>query len=207
MNWTEAFTQTEKKEPSYGGWDWSKNSLAVIASRGGEGAVLWWVGGHIDFELCESGISALGDLGLDDAPEGICVWDGVYVFHKDTSYYHDDGGESEAVGDFRAPTDEEGEYIKRNECPWDANEWMEEESMQVSIGRIVHYYPTPEQGDLWTKDGNPITENTILPAMVVAVDKEDRVNLRVFLDGGAMPWVTSRDRGQGAGKWDWPPRV
>ncbi len=84
---------------------------------------------------------------------------------------------------------------------------MEEEHMQVSIGRIVHYYPLPEEGDLWTKDGNPVTGKTIVPAIVVAVDEEDKVNLRVFLDGGQTPWVTERERGQGAGKWDWPPRV
>ncbi len=198
----------EKKEPSYGGWDWSKNSLAVIACRNGEGSVLWWVGGHIDFELSESGMVSLGDLGLDNAPEGISVWDGVYVFHEDTSYFDNDGGETEAVGDFRVPTDEEWEHIKRNECPWDANEWMEAEYMQVSIGRIVHYYPTTTEFDLWTKDGNIVGKATILPAMVVAVDDEEsKVNLRVFLDGGATPWVTSREQGQGAGKWDWPPRV
>jgi hypothetical protein len=192
---------------TYGPWDWGKKSLAVVTCRNGEGSVLWWVGGHIDFELSEAGMVSLGDLGLDNAPDGLSIWEGVYDYHRDQSYFHDDGGWTEANGDFRRPTEEEWEWIKSNQCPWDAIDWMEPDKMQVSVGRIVHYRPTPEQGDLWTKDGNPITEETVLPAIVVAVWDDNKVNMRVFTDGSSMPWVTSVEEGEARGSWGWPPRV
>ena len=198
----------EVKDETYGPWDWSKNSMAVVAANSSyEGAVLWWVGGHLDFEICEGGLSALGDLGLDDAPFGISIWEGTFDY--DNGYQGDDFS-SESNGEFRLPTKEEWGYIKENQSPWDANDWMKEEHMQVSIGRIVHYCPTAEQADLWTKEGNPVTVESVLAALVVQTWEEDKANLRVFLDGGATPWVTSAEKcaeGTESGKWNWPPRV
>jgi hypothetical protein len=82
-----------------------------------------------------------------------------------------------------------------------------------SIGRIVIYR---------------ITEDRIVPAIIVAVWGLSFCNLRLLLDGSnsldaverakaaskpysighdpADPtWVTSRDWGEGVGQWSWPP--
>ncbi len=112
---------------SYGGWDWGKKSRAVIASRNGDGAVLWWVGGHLDFEICESGLSSLDDLGLDNAPDGVHVWEGVYHYTESYGEYGGpgDGCEAEPDGEFRKPTEEEWVAIREARCPWDENDWLE----------------------------------------------------------------------------------
>ena len=198
-------------DETWGPWDWNKKSLAVIASHGGDGAVLWWVGGHLDYEISEGYASSLGDLGLDNAPNGICVWEGVYDYHSDKSYYDNDGGYTEANGEFRVPTDEEWEYIRENRCPWDANDWMKEKHMQASIGRIVHYTPTQEQASRWGEVGSTVTDETVFSAMVVKTGEEDKANLRVFLDSShPLPWLVDVEKSEEAGKsgfWSWPPRV
>ena len=200
-------SKVENPDPPYGGWDWSKKCLAVISARNGSGAVLWWVGGHIDAEICEGHISELGDLGLDNAPDGISIWEGVYDYHRDQSYYHDDGGWTEVNGEFRNPTEEEWVGIREGRCPWDYAEWMEEKYMEASIGRIVHYKPTAEERTEWGELGNPIGEDEWLPAIVVAVWPEGKVNLRVFIDGDGLPWLTTISSGEGEANWRWPPRA
>jgi hypothetical protein len=212
MNWDDMlsnfiFREVKNPDPPYGGWNWSKKSLAVIACQGGSGAALWWVGGHIDFEISEGQPSDLGDLGLDNAPDGISIWEGVYDYHSDKSYYYNDGGYTEANGDFRNPTEEEWVGIREGRCPWDYVEWMDEKYMEASIGRIVQYKPMAEERKQWGAQGNPISEDDWLPAIVVAVWPEGKVNLRVFIDGDGLPWVTSAENGEGELCWRWPPRV
>jgi hypothetical protein len=99
----------------WGHYDFSKTSLAVVASDGhGNGCVLHHVGGHIAFDLCEVG-RGLGDIGLDNAPEGISIWEGK----------HEGSGEDITLeGDFRDPTDAEAAAIAAGECPWDESEWF-----------------------------------------------------------------------------------
>ena len=93
-------------------------SKAVIANNGGNGIVVWYTGDHLDVEINENGMGVhLSDLGLDDAPDGISIWEGNYIGSK-----HDtpDGWEyeTECVGEFRDPTPEEWGSIQKNECPW-----------------------------------------------------------------------------------------
>lgn len=111
---TEAGAWCAGREP-----DWGKASLAVIASDGkGNGCALHWVGIH--FEQWRSDVgSSLKDLGLDDAPCGISVWEGKIESERD--YY----GETDAwlEGEFREPTLEEWDCINHDDCPWDDNEW------------------------------------------------------------------------------------
>jgi hypothetical protein len=71
----------------------------------------------------DAGVSRLDDLGLDDAPEGISIWEGIIkTSHTNTP----DANEYESwlAGDFRDPTPEEWEAIRKNECPWDEDDWL-----------------------------------------------------------------------------------
>ncbi len=100
--------------------DWDLPSRAVVACDGnGNGAVLWTVGPHVAHELNEAGLSGLDDLGLDDAPHGISVWEGMYVTLP-PSWPESAGDEgTEPCGKFREPTDQEWEAIKASRCPWE----------------------------------------------------------------------------------------
>jgi hypothetical protein len=104
--------------------DWGKPSLAVIACRGGAGVVLYSAGPHVESMIDGGGSRLLDDLGLDDAPDGISVWEGgIKSVHINTpdAYEYDAWLE----GTFREPTGEEWQAICRGECPWpDENWWM-----------------------------------------------------------------------------------
>lgn len=107
---------------SYGGYNWVKPSLAVIACDGqGNGCVLWTAGPHIKFEMEDIG-AKLDDLGLDDAPKGISIWTGVSVM-EETSTLDGHDFNSYLEGDFRAPTQDEWKAITINSCPWDDEDW------------------------------------------------------------------------------------
>ncbi len=111
-------------EDVIGGWndfDYSKPSLAVIASDGdGHGCVLSTVGVHIEFEIKEAGLHDLGDLGMDDAPRGISIWEGKTESHRD----HEGDVDTWLEGAFRQPTEQEWAAIVRGECPWDWRAWV-----------------------------------------------------------------------------------
>ena len=101
-------------------WDFDKPSRAVIASDGeGNGVVLWWVGGHLWAEIDEACLRGLDELGLDDAPHGLSVWEGHYVMPPGAA--EDDS--PEAKGTFRALTDPEAEAVLERRNPWDAAQW------------------------------------------------------------------------------------
>jgi len=105
-------------------YDYSKNSMAVVASDGnGNGAVLWYVGGHINNEIEEVGLHHLGDLGLDGADCGIWVWEGKYLWYPG-SYEYPEDGDMDCVGDFRPPTQEEWTCIMQGRCPWNEDDWL-----------------------------------------------------------------------------------
>lgn len=102
---------------------WDRDSKAVVACDGrGNGCVLWTAGPHVRMEVEENGFEQLCDLGLDDAPLGISVWEGRYEYRATT--HPDEGCESDPVGKFRRPTDEEWRLIRDDGvCPWDDQEW------------------------------------------------------------------------------------
>jgi hypothetical protein len=73
----------------------------------------------------EAGVSDLDLLGLDDAPEGISIWEGeIRTSHTNTP----DANEYDSwlEGAFRSPTDEEWTAIREGRCPWDEKEWQKD---------------------------------------------------------------------------------
>jgi len=101
----------------------NRPSRAVIVNgvAGTEGWILWHVGGGIYWSIEEAGSNHLDDNGLDDAPDGISIWEG----DMHGSYDHMSGEYGSALeGEFRDPTAEEWAAIMQQECPWDPNEWI-----------------------------------------------------------------------------------
>lgn len=115
----------------WGHYDFSKTSLAVVACDGhGNGCILHHVGGHIAFDLSEVG-RGLGDIGLDNAPEGISVWEGRHV---------GSGEDVTLEGDFRDPTDAEAAAIAAGECPWNEADWhLPDEPCEHRARRILQH--------------------------------------------------------------------
>ncbi len=117
------------KDMPWGGYDFEKPTLAVIASADGnegsvgEGAVLWSVGPHIRMEEEEVGLHTLEELGLQPESGGIWIWEGRGVWY-DGPYEYPQDGENVLEGTFRRPTDEEWEAIRRSECPWNDDDWL-----------------------------------------------------------------------------------
>jgi hypothetical protein len=94
-------------------------SMALIAHAYGEGVLLDYTGTNIEGEVDMIGY-ALGDLGLDDAPDGLSVWEGRY--HYDPGFESDHGPpepSSEPVGAFRALTPDEWARLARDGVLWD----------------------------------------------------------------------------------------
>jgi len=107
---------------------WEMNSKAVVCMGMQDGFVLHTVGPALRHEMEEAGLHFLSDLGLDDAPEGISVWEGKYVWHRG-GWENPDDGDSEAVGTFRELTEAEWDSVKKNECPWNEDEYKVKEKL------------------------------------------------------------------------------
>lgn len=96
--------------------DWPSKAVVACDARG-NGAVLWFVGESLRNEIEEAGLRQLGDLGLDDAPCGVSVWEGSYVWTPGP-YEHPEDGDVSPAGCFRAPTDAEWAAIREGCNPW-----------------------------------------------------------------------------------------
>ncbi len=81
-------------------------SRALVACHNGQGVVLDYSGDAITSEIEGAGSRLLSDLNLDDAPNGLSVWEGrircTHVHTPDCNEW-----ESWPEGQFRALTDEE----------------------------------------------------------------------------------------------------
>ncbi|NJO18701.1 MAG: hypothetical protein HC877_24135 [Thioploca sp.] len=107
----------KEKRETWNGLSFDEPSKGIIASNGaGQGCVLWAVGAHLRFELEEVGLTMLGDLGLDDAPLGISVWEGKYIWQPG-NWEHPLDGDMVPCGTFRSPTEEEWTAIRAGRCP------------------------------------------------------------------------------------------
>ena len=92
-------------------------SRALIAASNGDGVILWFDGPDIDSVIRETGTARLDDVGLDDAPDGISVWEGrghAWETHTPDAHEYD----FELLGAFRAPSDDEWAALRKGECPW-----------------------------------------------------------------------------------------
>ena len=88
---------------------------AIIAHNIGQGCVLAYGGGAtLRHEIEEVGCRALDDLGLDDAPEGISVWEGRYTTTGNSGHpgYYDESMETHPFGRFRALTDDDWRCLR-----------------------------------------------------------------------------------------------
>ena len=91
---------------------------AVVANRDdGKGVVLWCAGKGIEEEVSATS-PRLDDLGLDDAPEGISIWEGCIVTRKCGNPLYGVDYETELVGKFRDPSDAEWAEIHQGRSPW-----------------------------------------------------------------------------------------
>jgi hypothetical protein len=78
--------------------------------------------------------------------------------------------------------------------------------MKPTIGRIVFYNTTEadkaKMEEAYNKGGCNVQDK--LPAVVVAVWGETCVNLKVIADGNLDLWVTSSNKGDNLGNWNYP---
>jgi hypothetical protein len=114
-------------------WDPKKPSRGVIACGNDAGCVLYYVGAALANQF-EDGLCQLDDLGLDDAPEGISIWEGRGRWNRGPWDCPDDG-DYELVGKFRPPTADEWAAIQRGECPWPAADWQRSLSEEQSLNK------------------------------------------------------------------------
>ena len=78
--------------------------------------MLWSVGEQILHEVEECGCHRLEDLGLDDAPHGLSVWEGHYVWVPGGFECPKDGV-LEPRGSFRPLTGLEWADVRSGVCP------------------------------------------------------------------------------------------
>lgn len=98
-------------------WD-KTDSIALIAcDGGGNGCVLAHDGAGIEADFEHESSAALDNHGLDDAPEGLSIWEGRMDASK---YWTDCGYEYDASleGTFRDLTPEEWELYRATGVPW-----------------------------------------------------------------------------------------
>ena len=111
-------------EMPWGGYDFSKKTLAVIAYDGRSGIVIHSAGPHIKMEQSEAGLYYIDDMNLEPPCAGIWIWEGGGVWYPG-SYECPQDGSYELEGKWRKPNDSEWEKIKNNECPWNDDDWLD----------------------------------------------------------------------------------
>ena len=94
-----------------------RRSFALIANGGAEHCLLESTGTIIE-NLIDGVGRCLGDLGLDEAPEGLHVWEGDGVWHPG-SWECPEDGDMELVGEFRDLTPEECIKLSKGENIFD----------------------------------------------------------------------------------------
>lgn len=122
-----------KENREWGGYDFSKPSLAIISfsQLKKQGLLLHGVGGHIMFEVFEMGYIFSDDLGLiPPTSSGIWVWEGKYMFQPE--YEDPKNGFMEPVGKWRRPTEEEFLKIRDGICPWNDDDWKLQNARQAA---------------------------------------------------------------------------
>lgn len=93
----------------------------VVACMNGHGCVLHWIGEQWEYWRDGCGTEELAAQGLDDAPDGLSIWEGKIV-----TWGPDHNGECDAEprGTFRELTPEEWNLLKAGGPPWDEALWL-----------------------------------------------------------------------------------
>jgi len=96
-------------------------SRLVVACNNGAGCVLYAIGSCWEAWYEGSCSYVLDDNGLDDAPDGISIWEGRML-----SWGPDYNGEYDAElrGEFRNLTEKEWKLLAEGCAPWDEKEWL-----------------------------------------------------------------------------------
>jgi hypothetical protein len=109
-------------------------SIALVASNGKTGVVLACDGRGIEYFVDGLG-GALDDLGLDDAPEGLSIWEGVLRSTRSYEGEHD----AHLEGAFRPLTAEERARVVAGEEPWiyETEQAVDEEDVVLTSERLA----------------------------------------------------------------------
>lgn len=90
----------------------------MLANTDRTGIVLAFDGPNMNREI-EASSCLLEDLGLDDAPEGLSIWEGRVIYSGGPGYFGDDEGDVELRGTFRRMTSEEWRRLEMTGVPWE----------------------------------------------------------------------------------------
>jgi hypothetical protein len=95
-------------------------SVVLIAMGPNSGTVLEYRGSGITNEIQEAGLYGLDEIGLDDAPQGLSIWEGDYVYEPGyvDGYEALGEGEMHPSGKFRGLTADEWEKLRKGESLW-----------------------------------------------------------------------------------------
>ncbi len=95
------------------------DSIALIANNGGKGVILEYNGAGIEASVEAIGVRYLDDHGLDDAPDGLSIWEGRYLVTRSGNFEHPDEYDAELDGTFRDLTDREWALLRETGTPWE----------------------------------------------------------------------------------------
>lgn len=92
------------------------NSIALIASVGGDGVILEWHGNDIYWEFEGEGCLRTDFHGMDDAPDGLSIWEGKMCCDQG---YEDPVPDCSLEGEYRDLTPEEWKLLQDTGVPWE----------------------------------------------------------------------------------------
>ena len=112
-----------------------RNQAVIAMGVCGRGCVLFFRGPDLKYEIRDNGVTDLGDLGLDDAPSGLLVWEGHYYYEPEYAEGMIEGYTSHPVGTFRSLTEAELDDVNHGIDPWDELD-DEEDSSLIQLGDL-----------------------------------------------------------------------
>lgn len=119
-----------EQEPPWSKYNREMKSRLVVASNRGQGCVLYAIGSCWEAWHEGSGSYRLEDNGLDDAPDGISIWEGRML-----SWGPDRDGEYDAElrGEFRELTAYEWALLSGGEAPWYEEDWLVKDEKEMEV--------------------------------------------------------------------------
>lgn len=106
----------------------------VVANRDDGTGIVLWTNNYVMAEEVSCCSPVLSDLGLDDAPVGISIWEGRVVSRQVGNPFDGYEYDTELEGTFRRPNDHEWTSIMEGKSPWpDEDDEVPEEPPQGAI--------------------------------------------------------------------------